>query len=227
MRRIESLSDARLESCFTDSSVWDGFEPGLISLCSPDPQAFRPPEEKANFLHVGLPTNFKAAEFSDPAHTAVLNRLEADISEVRLDGNDVPVKLRVHKSLFVPMAKWSMLLTGNYRCVGKDGEQSIRDAVYGDINASRAIYHWVDELAQKLGADPNDQVPFEKYAKAAENLLNPSSAARAIGSGSTQIERVDKLIQLIAANIGMKHDAVDTIVEIVDERLFANQKVVV
>ena len=47
-------------------------------------------------LHVGLPTNFKAAAFEDPAHNDLLNRLAEDIAAVTLDGNDVPVKLRVY-----------------------------------------------------------------------------------------------------------------------------------
>jgi hypothetical protein len=47
----------------------------------------------------------------------------------RLDGHDVPVKLKVFDSLFVPLAKWSMLLTGNYRCITPHEPQSIRDAV--------------------------------------------------------------------------------------------------
>ncbi|MEM9731888.1 MAG: hypothetical protein AAF903_00220 [Pseudomonadota bacterium] len=222
LQRVETLADADLSDCFADVSVWDGFQPGLMSLCSPDPQAFRPPEEQANFLHVGLPTNFKAAAFADEAHNTLLRQLEADIASVRLDGKDVPVKLRVHESLFVPMAKWSMLLTGNYRCVTRDGAQAIRDAVHGDLQQSRAVYHWVDELARKLGADAADQVPFEKYAKAAESLLKPSSAARAIEAGASQIERVDRLVQKVAAQLGMQHEAVDETVAIVDARLAAN-----
>ena len=39
------------------------FRSGLITLCSPDPQAIRPPEEKVNVLLVTLPTNFKVARF--------------------------------------------------------------------------------------------------------------------------------------------------------------------
>lgn len=223
LRRIGTLSDVPLESCYADPTVWEGFEPGLMSLCSPDPQAFRPPEEKANVLHVGLPTNFKAAEFADPAHNAMLHQFESDIADVRIDGKDVPVKLRVYKSLFVPMAKWSMLLTGNYRCILPNGEQAIRDAVHGDLEISKSVYAWVDALSRELGADPADQVPFEKYAKAAENLLKPSSAARAIGSGVAQIERVDRLVQLIGAKIGMQNDTVDQIVTTVDARLEANK----
>ena len=115
LRRIESLTDAPLDICYDDPSVWADFEPGLMTLCSPDPQAFRPPEEGTNVLHVGLPTNFKAASFADPVHTSMLRQLEADIAGVTVDGKDVPVKLRIYDSLFVPMAKWSMLLTGNYQ----------------------------------------------------------------------------------------------------------------
>lgn len=219
LRRIPSLAEADLSNCYTDADVWENFEPGLMTLCSPDPQAFRPPEEEANFLHVGLPTNFKSAEFADQEHTALLRQLEQDIAGVSLDGKDVPVKLRVHERLFVPMAKWSMLLTGNYRCVLEDGVQPIRDAVHGDAALSEEIYLWVDRLAQKLGADPADQVPFEKYAKAAENLLKPSSAARAIDGGATQIERVDKLVQRIGASLELQNPHVDRIVKIVDDRL--------
>lgn len=224
LMRIDALKDADLSACFDDVSVWDGFEPGLVSLCSPDPQAFRPPEEKANFLHVGLPTNFKASEFEDAAHNEMLKKLEADIAGVTLDGKDVPVKLRVHESLFVPMAKWSMLLTGNYRCVTKDGAVPIKQAVHGNIEESQSIYKWVDELARSLGADPQDQVPFEKYAKAAESLLKPSSAARAIESGTARIERVDLLVQTVAKQLDMSLGAIDTTVNTVSARLAQNSQ---
>ena len=63
LRRIPGLDCEALIHCYTDASVWDSFDPATITLCSPDPQAFRPPEEKTNVLHVSLPTNFKAARF--------------------------------------------------------------------------------------------------------------------------------------------------------------------
>jgi len=223
LRRIPALAKAPLEHCYNDASVWEGFDPGLMSLCSPDPQAFRPPEEGSNVLHVGLPTNFKASGFADPAHTALLRQLEDDIAAVRIDGKDVPVKLRVFDSLFVPMAKWSMLLTGNYRCVQHDGIRPIQDAVHGDLAGSADMYSWVDSLARQLGADPADQVPFEKYARAAEGLLKPSSAARAIDAGAKQIERVDLLVQQIAASMGLQNAVLDKTVSIVDMRIDVNQ----
>ena len=112
------------------------------------------------------------------------------------------MKLKVFDSLFVPLAKWSMLLTGNYRCITQHEPQSIRDAVHEDLKLSKSIYEHVDGIARRLGADPADQVPFEKYAKAAESLLKPSSAARAVASGAPFIERVDLLVKLISHQLG-------------------------
>ncbi|EKS41055.1 MAG: hypothetical protein ACJAVZ_002353 [Afipia broomeae] len=219
LKRIDALASMDLEEAYTNAQVWERFEPGLVTLCSPDPQAFRPPEEPANVLHVGLPTNFKAATFADDAHNKLLRELEADIDAVTLDGKDVPVKLKVFDSLFVPLAKWSMLLTGNYRCITPNDPQPIREAVHGDLNLSKSIYNHVDAVARKLGADPEDQVPFEKYAKAAESLLKPSSAARAVASGAPFIERVDLLVKLISHQLGMPNADIDRTVEVVDMKL--------
>jgi len=224
LKRIPALADMALDEAYTNAQVWERFKPGLISLCSPDPQAFRPPEEAANVLHVGLPTNFKASTFADEQHNRVLRELEADIDAVRLDGHDVPVKLKVFDSLFVPLAKWSMLLTGNYRCITPHEPQSIRDAVHGDLKLSQSIYDHVDAIARRLGADPEDQVPFAKYAKAAESLLKPSSAARAVANGAPFIERVDLLVKLISHQLGVPNDEIDRTVETVDRKL--NEKIV-
>jgi hypothetical protein len=219
LKRISALADMDLEEAYTNAQVWERFKPGLVSLCSPDPQAFRPPDEAANVLHVGLPTNFKAAAFADEKHNRLLRELEADIDAVKLDGQDVPVKLRVFDSLFVPLAKWSMLLTGNYRCITPQEPRSIRDAVHDDLKLSQSIYTHVDTIARRLGADPEDQVPFEKYAKAAESLLKPSSAARAVASGAPFIERVDLLVKLISHQLGLPDAEIDRTVQIVDQKL--------
>ena len=223
LKRIPGLDTASLETAYLNARVWDRFDPDLMTLCSPDPQAFRPPDEQPNVLHVGLPTNFKAAAFGKAEPNEMLSMLAADIAAVRLDGLDVPVKLRVHDSLFAPLAKWSMLLTGNYRCILRDGAQPIREAVHGDLDQSRAIYEHVDTIARRLGAAKADQVPFEKYARAAESLLKPSSAARAVMAGVPVIERVDKLVQLIGNSLDMNNPAIDEIVAAVEMALARNQ----
>ena len=219
LRRLPGLPAELPAGCYTDATVWQAFDPATLSLCSPDPQALRPAGGPPNALKVTLPTNFKAARFGSDEHTAILRRLEADIGAV-----DLPVKLKVHDSLFVPLAKWAMLLAGNYRCITPEGPRPIRDAVHGDAERARSVYDWVRELCIGLGAAPEDLVPFEKYAAAAASLAAPSSAARAVFNGAGYIERVDKLVQAIAAHRGASHPELDAIVALVDERLAANRR---
>jgi len=227
LKRIPGLATARLEASYSDPSVWAGFDPRLITLASPDPQAFRPPGEPKNVLQVGLPTNFKAARFERDEPTTLLRRLEADIENARFapDGEaiEIPVKLKVHDSVYVPLAKWPMLLTGNYRCVRPSDMVAIRDAVHGNLDESRRMYEWVSLICAGLGAGAEDLVPFEKYAKAAESLGKPSSAARALAAGAERIERVDSLVRRIALQRGLQSDTLDEIVAVVDERLARNR----
>jgi hypothetical protein len=82
----------------------------------------------------------------------------------------------------------------------------------------------VVKLCELLGADEKDLVPFEKYAAAAQALATPSSAARALFGGAPNIERVDRLVKTIAAQKGMRSEAVDEIVALVDARLEANRR---
>jgi hypothetical protein len=228
VKRILGLDYEALKPAYTDASVWDNFDPVTITLNSPDPQAIRPPEEKVNVLMVTLPTNFKVARFADEKSTAILRQLEAEIDAVRFDAGDgrieLPVKLRVHDSIFVPLAKWAMLLAGNYRCVTKDGMRTAQEAVHSDLETSRSVYNFVNDLCVKLGAARGDLVPFEKYAAAAQSLVRPASAARALQNGAPNIERADKLVQLIAKQKGLSHPVIDATVALVDERLAANRK---
>lgn len=230
LARIGGLAGRQLEDCYTDASVWEGFDPAQVTLASPDPQAFRPADRPKNVLQVGLPTNFKAARFESDAHTALLRELAAtiDASRYRHEGLEIelPVRLRVHDSLFVPLAKWPMLMTGNYRCVRPEGMVPIRDAVHGDLAESAGVYEWVAALCRRLGADAADLVPFEKYAAAAAGLGKPSSAARALDSGATEIERVDALVRMIARHAGEASATVDRIVDRVDARLRINRAAV-
>jgi hypothetical protein len=229
VKRIPGLDYEALKPAYTDPSVWDNFDPANLTLCSPDPQAIRPPDEKVNVLMVTLPTNFKVAKFDNEKGNAILHQLEKEIDAIRHDPGDgtrieLPVKLRVHDSLFVPLAKWSMLLAGNYRCVTEDGMRTAQEAVHSDIETSRSVYNFVFDLCVELGASPSDLVPFEKYAAAAQSLVRPASAARALQNGVPNIERADKLVQLIAKQKGKSHPAIDAQVALVDRRLEANRK---
>ena len=227
LARIPGIDPASCEESYTDTSAWARFYPQLMTLCSPDPQAFRPPEEAGNVLQVRLATNFKAARFESDTDTAMLQELADGIESARLtvggDALDLPVKLKVHESVFVPLAKWAMLLTGNYRCLVDQGIRTIAEAVHSDIQASRAVYQWVMDLCVDLGADCGDLVPFEKYAEAAKSLKSPSSAARALAAGAPRIERVDRMVQAIGAQRGRRNASVDETVARVDDWLVRNR----
>src|SRR5580700_9651286 len=228
VERIPGLNYEGLKPAYTDPSVWDSFDPKTITLNSPDPQAIRPPDGKANELLVTLPTNFKCARFDDDKSTEIIRNLEKDVDAARFDTPEgkieLPVKLKVYESIFVPLAKWSMLLAGNYRCITKDGMRTAQEAVWSDLETSRSVYNFVFDLCVKLGAKPEDLVPFEKYAAAAQSLTRPASAARALQNGAPNIERADKLVQLIARQKGLSHPTIDAQVALVDARLDANRK---
>jgi hypothetical protein len=228
VRRIPGLNYDALTPAYTDATVWDGFDPATLTLCSPDPQAIRPPDEKVNVLQVTLPTNFKVARFDDEGRTSILRQLAADIDAVRMDTPsgpiELPVKLKLHDSIFVPLAKWAMLLAGNYRCITASGMRTAQEAVHSNISESKSVYDFVNNLCVTLGAAPSDLVLFQKYADAAQSLTRPASAARALQNGAPNIERADKLVQLIARQKGLSHPVIDGIVALVDARLENNRK---
>ncbi|ESR23565.1 ketopantoate reductase family protein [Lutibaculum baratangense] len=228
MKRVPGIDADELSACYADAGVWDTFEPANMTLCSPDPQAIRPPDEQPNVVQVTLPTNFKAAPFEGEAATSILRQMQSDIEAVRHDVGgrtlELPVKLKVHYSIFVPFAKWPMLLTGNYRCVTPGGVQSVKDVVHGDPEGARAVYDWVGEVCLSLGASASDLVPFEKYAAAAQGLVRPSSAAKAVYSGAPYIERVDRLVQIVARQKGMRLAQVDEMVDRIDALLQENRR---
>ncbi|HKU87840.1 MAG TPA: hypothetical protein VJV77_16000, partial [Casimicrobiaceae bacterium] len=58
---------------------------------------------------------------------------------------------------------------------------------------------------------------------AALGLAKPSSAARALAAGARNIERVDKLVQTVAAQKGMQLAELDAIVARVDAWLARNR----
>lgn len=226
--RVPGLDVATLRMTYTDATVWEGFDPALVTLCSPDPQAFRPENEKPNVLQVRLATNFKTARFASGTHNAMLIGLQDDVETARFPIGDraiaLPVKLKVHDSLFVPFAKWAMLITGNYRCIQPHGMRSIAAAINEDGATARSVYEWVTQVCRKLGADDEDLVAFDKYTSAASSLSSPSSAARALAAGGVHIERVDRLVQAVAANLGMRSAEVDRTVDIVDSWLASNRR---
>jgi hypothetical protein len=226
MGRVRAWDDSLGDKVFSDAGLWAGFDPARFSMASADPQSMREPVQDSLDIGVTLPTNFKAAPFGDPQAQALLERLAHDMDDSLIGGPATPVRprvrLRPHPSLLVPLAKWPMLITGNFRCLGTGQPESIADGVCRDPEASRDIYDWVAELCAELGVEPSTRVSFDRYLEAAKGLSLPSSLARGLHAGATAVERVDRLIQALALRLGRSHPELDRIVEDVNARLAAN-----
>ena len=147
-----TVGSGLLKPAYTEPAVWENFDPNTMTLCSPDLQAIRPAGEKANVLQVTLPTNFKVAGFDVEKGNEIIERLEKEIGAARFETPEgkikLPVKLRFYESIFVPLAKWAMLMAGNYRCI-TDGMRTAREAVHSDLEASRSIYDSCSKYASR------------------------------------------------------------------------------
>ena len=220
LRRLETFDVDRLAPAYSSWNVWQDLDPQLVTAASPDAQAVRTDPLRPNELTVTLGSNFKVAPFAKAEHQSIIQQIARDVSAYRPDGVPLTVRILAHRSLYVPLAKWPMLLAGNCRCLTPDGTiVSIAEAVHSDLESSRRIYEWTLALVRAAGASDDDLVPFAPYANAARALTKPSSFARAIASGAKAIERVDKMVQLASHSLGMSLTEVEDIVDRVDQTM--------
>lgn len=230
--RLGIATTDELLDAWQNPHLWMALDPALFTAASPDPQAIPERSDNRLLLNVTLPSNLKIAPFSDRVAQEKLQRLARDTDAAvveRASGQLVPrVRLVAHPSPYVPMAKWPMLLAGNFRCFRTGAPVSIARAVLDDIESSRSVYAWVSALCIELIGDRDDFhdspfVAFDRYCVAASSLSHPSSIARGIANGAVRVERVDKLLQLLGRAVGTSHPTVDSIVAEVDRRLAQNK----
>ncbi len=226
LKRLQLANAENLRPAYFAWETWSSLNPARVTAASPDAQAVRRDPSKPNELWVTLGSNFKIAPFEFAEDQALLERLAKDISAVRHNGLPVKVQFIPHASLFAPLAKWPMLVAGNCRCLKPDGSlHSISEAVRGDVVASEAAYEWTMDLVRDLGANDNELVPFRHYAAVAKRLSAPSSFARAVHAGAKQVERCDKIVQLVGQSLGRSLPELDAIAEQVDKALANGQKI--
>lgn len=216
-----------LAPAWHDTKIWSNLDPLRFSAASPDPQATITSDAKGLVVRVNHAANIKASPFHDVKHQRILDTLSSSLEALRVsqDGilHEVGVRFVAHSHPLVAMAKWPMLITGNFRCWTGTEAIAIADAVNNDRATSKAIYSWVASLCQKLAHDAGyanvPLVPFERYADASCSLILPSSLARGLNKGVTRVERVDRLIKGLALGHGMKND---DIIRRVDSALATN-----
>jgi len=225
MARFGAAWADRLRPAYAAWDCWQAVDPGRITAASPDAQAIRPDPARPQDLLITLGSNFRLAPFADAHDQALLARLVADVEAYRPDGVALPARLVHGGALGVPLSKWPMLAAGNCRALLPDGTpRTIAAAVCDDIDEARMVYGWTEAvIAGIAGADASATIGFSLYARAAQSLRRPSSFARALANGATQVERIDRMIQLAGAAQGMDLPQIDTIVATVDRLLLRNR----
>ena len=214
VKRIPGLDYDALKPAYTDPTVWDNFDPGLLTLCSPDPQAIRPPDEKVNVLLVTLPTNFKVREVRQREGQRILRQLEKDIDAVRFDprrrqdrtaGEAARARLDLRAARqMVDAARRQLSLhhqgrhahRARKRCTPTSKSRA-RCTISCSTSASSSA------LRRPIWCRSRNMPPRRRAC------TRPASAARALQNGAHNIERADKLVQLIAKQKGLSHPVID------------------
>ncbi len=227
LERLGTIDPDAFEGVYASDEVWQMFARGKMSVTSPDAQAVRHDPSRPGELAVTLPSNFKAAPFADTQDQLLLETVANDISRLKVLHQGIiirpPVSMLARSSLFAPLAKWPMLLAGNYRCLTAKGTRSIAEAVQSDEAVSAAIFGQVCDLLVAMGARPEDIVDFASYRQASASLSRPSSLARALANGALAVERVDRLVCNLMHLHGIAPDPIEHIVATVDDHLAANR----
>lgn len=226
LKRLKGVWTNELAEAYHVPDLWAAFSPDNFTHSSPDPQAVRPDPAQSHHLRVSLPSNFKIAPFQDDAANDMLRHICRSANRApMLESQDQspPVLLIAARSEFTPLAKWPMLVTGNYRCLEDEKLNTICHAVAHDKSASRRIYESVQALCRALGAAPQDLVPFDAYCAAAQQLTAPSSVARALFQSATKVERMDRVIWQLMSRHGISNPDLEAIVDRVDKMVARNK----
>lgn len=196
LERVPSLPQGIGQGAYRDETVWAGLPAARMTLASPDAQALRLDPDQPGQMMVTLASNLRFAPFARADDQALLQQVTRAASRVKTPSGFYPVQFLTRSSVFTPLTKWPMLAVGNCRCVGtgQSAPRSIRDAVWENLRLSRRLYDGVIAGLLACGAPPEALVPFDSYAKAAQQLVRPSSLARALAHGATAVERIDLLV---------------------------------
>ena len=225
-----ALSTDELSGVWQSENAWQDMDAAHFSAASPDPQAMMVQSSDVLSVHVNHAANIKVAPFTDAEDQRMLTSLAESIDALRVQqggiAHQVGMRLVAHSDPLVSMAKWPMLITGNFRCWTSQGPISIADAVHADLYQSRFIYEWVSDLCVGFAAEANlpppALVPFERYAEAATTLTMPSSLARGLAAGAKRVERVDLLLQGLADQRGLSNPLLDIVANVVSQSLQNN-----
>ncbi len=231
VKRIPGLDYEALKPAYTDAERLGQLRSGLAHAVQPRPAGDPPARGEGQRADGHAADQLQGGEVrqttSRPASCASSRRTidavrfdHADDRQDRAAGEAARVRLALRAARQVVDAAGRQLpLRHQGRHAHRAGGRAQR---HRDLALGLQLRH--STCASSSAPAPGDLVPFEKYAAAAQSLVRPASAARALQNGAPNIERADKLVQLIAKQKGLSHPAIDAQVALVDERIAANRK---
>lgn len=216
LKNLKIKNYNKTKDFYKNFDIWNYFNLDYFTHCSADPQMYRTNLNEGNIFAVRLASNFRIANFVNAKCAKLIHEISSKVKSSRLIFKDkkirVPINFNIFDSKYIPLGKWPMLITGNYRCLDNLKLKSIKDAVLENIQESQLIYNDVSNLCCLLGANKNDLISFETYLKVINKLDAPSSVARMASSGTKNFERFDKLIQFLANENKIKIHGLEKIV---------------
>ena len=225
--RIPALPREMRQGAYQNHDIWAQLDPDRMTLASPDPQAVCLDPARPGHLQVTLASNFKFAPFSRIEDQTVLERIVRDATRARQPWGRPPVHMLARRSIFTPLSKWPMLVTGNCRCVQEVAAPiSIKDAVYQNLHESRLLFDAVNFCLRGVGAPRESLVLFKNYCNAANQLTRPSSLGQGLMNGAKNVERIDRLVLNLMRFSKCDPAAIDAMVHIsarIEQNLVKNR----
>ena len=206
--KFDQIKIDKLKNCYHNYDILiKFFDNKFTTYGSPEPQISIDLSGNNRFF-IRLGGAFRIHYFSDKIIDENIKNIILNLNKMELlNLIRIPIEFKFYNSPFVSLSKLPMLMTGNYRCFGKNNELiSIFEAVHRDLNLSKIIYNEVTQILVTLGAPRSSLIPFYKYAEASKKLDAPSSVAIAIHKGFDKVERVDLLIITLAKLLAAKVD---------------------
>ena len=211
--RLNHFNIDKLKNCYNYYDILKNFfDIKITTYASPEPQIFVD-RTGNNRFSIRLGGKFRICSFQEKIIDADVKKIILSLNKTELlNSIGLPIEFKFYDSPFVSLSKLPMLMTGNYRCFGKNDEPiSIFEAVHYDLNLSKEIYEEVTQILVALGASRSHIIPFYKYVEASRKLDAPSSVAMAVKKGFNKVERVDLLIIALGKILKIKIDNIKLI----------------
>jgi len=209
LEKINFFKDKKIKETYNKNFLIN-IPSEILTHASTEPQIKR----KNNIVSLKHTGTLRLSKFNSKKNNLALNKAVA-LFNSNIESS-IPLKIKVYDSLFVPLNKLPMLMTGNYRCFDGKKYYSIKKVLNENIILSKKIYDLVVNCLVLAGAEKKNFFSFYTYLKSSKTLNQISSIAMNIRR-KKNIERADILVQQILLKLKIKDKNIFRINKIYDK----------